>query len=106
MPFLNVLKNLVNSEKAVVVGALIIAATVLVILNKLSIPEWLEYTQVLAGIYVGGKAIQGAASAVASGSAAKAEAAAVHVELAKLRTAIAGSDAAADAALAEKFDEE
>ncbi|UCC72059.1 MAG: hypothetical protein JSV86_17075 [Gemmatimonadota bacterium] len=106
MPLLNVLKNFANSEKAVAVGALILAATVLVILDRLSIQEWMEYTQVLAGIYVGGKALQGAASSVGGGKQIKAETAAIKMELAELRTAIASNDAAADTALEEKFEEE
>lgn len=62
-----VFKNFVNSEKAVAVGLLIIGATVLVAVGKLDISTWVTYTRDLAAIYVGGKAIQGAAVAIATG---------------------------------------
>jgi hypothetical protein len=98
---LNVFKNFANSEKAVAVGLLIIAATVLTALGKLTVMQWIDYTEVMAGIYVGGKAIQGAASAVASSkTAVNAQAATAAATLA---TALATNDAAADATLADKF---
>jgi hypothetical protein len=62
---LQVLTNLGNSEKAVVTLALIIASTVLVALGHLSAQEWTSYTATLAGIYVGGKTVQGATSVIA-----------------------------------------
>lgn len=56
-----VLKNLISSEKAVAVGLLVVAASVLAALGQMSIEQWTSYTKWLAGIYVSGKAIQGAA---------------------------------------------
>lgn len=106
MPLLNVVKNFINSEKAVAVGVLVIAASVLMGLGKISFEQWMEYTQVLAGIYVGGKAIQGAASSMSQTKEAKAEAAAAKAELESFKTAIRMNDAAADAAAAAKPSEE
>jgi hypothetical protein len=67
MPFLNVIKNFVNSEKAVAAGVLVIAATVFVFTNRITVQEWMDYTEILLAIYVGGKAVQGAASAFKGG---------------------------------------
>lgn len=96
MTLLNTLKNFLGSEKAIATGVLVIAATVMVILGKMTIQEWTSYTEILAGIYVGGKAIQGAASQVSGARGAKAE-------LASIKAALASNDSAADAAVAEKF---
>jgi hypothetical protein len=63
-------------------------------LDKMSIQQWMEYTSVLAGVYVGGKAIQGAAASIGDGRNARAE-------LAVMRAAIEDNDAAADAAADE-----
>jgi hypothetical protein len=103
IPFLNVLKNFANSEKAIAVGVFAIIATVFVFVDRITVQEWMGYTEILLGIYVGGKAVQGAASAVSGSKAAKADAATAKVELAKLKTAIATNDDAANAALKAKF---
>ncbi len=63
---MNVLKSFLNSEKAVASGLLVIAATVLAAVGKITVQEWMDYTEVLLGIYVGGKAIQGTAAAFAA----------------------------------------
>ena len=60
-----VFKSLFASEKAVFVGLLVIAASALTALDLMSVAEWQDYTKWLAGIYVGGKAVEGAASSVA-----------------------------------------
>jgi hypothetical protein len=86
--------DLLHSEKAVAVGLLVIAATVMVFTGHLTIDEWLEYTQVLAITFVTGKTIQGAASEMRRGSEAKAEAE-------KLKAGVASNDAKADAAAAK-----
>lgn len=62
---LGALKNLWNSEKAVTGGLLVIAATVLTALGHMSIADWREYTVWIFGLYVGGKTVQGAATAIA-----------------------------------------
>jgi len=67
MPILQVLKNFLGSEKGILALALLIAATVLTALGKMSLAEWQDYSIWIFGIYTGGKAIQGAASAI-SGS--------------------------------------
>jgi len=102
MPFLNVIKQFMNSEKAVAAGVLVAVSTVFVFLDKITVAQWMSYTQVLLGIYVGGKAIQGAAAAVSGGQA---EAAQAKAELIKMRAALDNNDAAADAALADKFED-
>lgn len=66
-----VLKSLASSEKAIFCIALIVAASVLTAMGYMSVAEWQSYTQWLAGIYVGGKAIEGAAGKVAGAVAAK-----------------------------------
>ena len=66
MPIIQVLKNFLGSEKGILALALIIGATVLTALGKMSLTEWQAYTIWIFGIYTGGKAIQGAASAVRS----------------------------------------
>jgi hypothetical protein len=67
MPIIQVLKNFLGSEKGILALALIIGATVLTALGKMSLAEWQEYTIWIFGIYTGGKAIQGAASAIRDG---------------------------------------
>lgn len=57
-----VLRQLFASEKAVASGALVVLATALAGLGKISFAEWQEYTIWCLGIYVGGKTVQGAAS--------------------------------------------
>lgn len=88
---MNVLQNLLNSEKAVVTGLLIIAASALAGLDKMSVAQWMDYTTLLAGFYIGGKTVQGAASAISSARDAKAE-------LAVLKASLAANDDEADAA--------
>lgn len=68
---MEILKNLLNSEKAVICLGLIIAASVLTGLGHMTIPEWREYTIWIAGIYVGGKALHGSAVALALGKNVK-----------------------------------
>lgn len=59
------LKALANSEKAIAVGVLVIAATAMVFTGHLDVEHWLDYTETLAMIYVGGKTIQGTAQVIA-----------------------------------------
>ncbi len=56
-----VIKQLLNSEKAVTIGLLIICATVLAGMRLINWVEWQDYTMKLAGLYIFGKTIQGAA---------------------------------------------
>ena len=60
-----IIKQFLNSEKAVASGLAVIAATVFVFLGKISAQEWMSYSQVVLGIYVGGKSVQGAVTALA-----------------------------------------
>ena len=70
------IKALINSEKAIAGGMLVIAATVLVITGNMPLAEWEAYTKFVFAVYVGGKAIQGTASAIANGKVAVASIAA------------------------------
>ncbi len=69
----NVLKELASSEKAVVCIVLLVAASVLAALGTMSIADWKQFALWMAGIYVGGKAIQGGAVALGRGKANTAE---------------------------------
>lgn len=64
--FVNGIKSLLGSEKAIASGVLAIAATVFVILDKMSVDQWIDYTQIVLGIYVAGKTTQGAVNAITS----------------------------------------
>lgn len=59
-----VVKNFLASEKAVAAGLLVVAATVFVLIGKISFADWQNYTQNLLGIYVAGKTIQGTAAVI------------------------------------------
>jgi hypothetical protein len=61
----SVLRDLAGSEKAVFCLALIAASSVLTAMGQMTMAEWQDYTKWIAGIYVGGKAIEGAATSVA-----------------------------------------
>jgi hypothetical protein len=56
------LKALSHSEKAIVGGTLVIAATVLVIVGAMSVDQWSSYTQTIFLGYIAGKTVQGAVS--------------------------------------------
>ncbi len=62
-----VIKNFINSEKAVAVGLLVIGATVLTALGNMSIEQWTSYTKWMATLYVGGKTAHGVASVIVNG---------------------------------------
>jgi hypothetical protein len=66
MPLASVLSSFLNSEKGVYALALAIGSTVLALLGHSSYAEWREFNLYVFGIYVGGKSIQGAATAIAS----------------------------------------
>lgn len=59
------IKNLLGSEKAIACGVLVVAATVLVGMGQMTIDQWIDYTKVIAVVYVGGKTVQGAATVLA-----------------------------------------
>lgn len=67
------IKSLLSSEKAIACGLLVIAATVLTALDKMTIDQWLEYTKWLAVIYVSGKTVQGGITALADAKVKSAE---------------------------------
>lgn len=73
------LRDLFHSEKALAGGALIIAATVLVLTGHMTVADWAAYTQVVFLGYVGGKTVQGAVASLTKRSAAIAAPAAPSV---------------------------
>jgi hypothetical protein len=60
------IKALLGSEKALVGGSLVIAATVLVALGHMTVTDWETYTQGIFYGYVGGKTLTSAVSMWAS----------------------------------------
>lgn len=91
------LSDLLKSEKGLFCGLLAVAGSVLAATGHMSIGEWQTYTTQLAGIYVGGKAIQGVGSAIGKKIDQKAIAKAVSL----LRNGLEANDSAADAAAAK-----
>jgi hypothetical protein len=104
-----VLKNFANSEKAVASGVLVVASSAMVFTGDITPQEWMEYTKMVLGIYVGGKTVQGAVSQLAGRNGAVEAAKAKETEVAAtaslevLTEKVSGNDAAADKALDDKF---
>lgn len=95
-----VIKDLARSEKAVVSLGVLIAATVLCALGHVTVEQWLEFAKWVLLVYVGGKSVQGAASALARrGVAPQAK-----TEQAQTTDALAANDAKADADLRRRFE--
>lgn len=63
---MGVFANLFNSEKFIFCFGLILAAAVLMFLGKITPDQWLTFAEVVGGLYVGGKTIQGAASVLST----------------------------------------
>lgn len=57
---------LFNSEKGLVALLLLIGSIVLAAIGTISGSDWINYSQVIFGVYVGGKTLQGAATAFAN----------------------------------------
>lgn len=106
---LPVIMNLLNSEKAIASGVLVVASGVMVATGQITPEQWMAYTQTLLGIYVGGKTVQGAVAGLTGRSQsseamkAKANEKQARAELKDLKAKIDSNDAAADAAVDEKF---
>jgi hypothetical protein len=101
---LQVIKDFFHSEKGVFGYAIpLVIATLFVFLDRITEQQWMDFAVLMAGIYTGGKAIQGGTAAISNGKQLKAEAEAAKAEAETLRATIAGNDAAADAALEAKF---
>ena len=102
-----VIKSLMNSEKAVASGVLVIASTAMVATGEITAHEWMEYTKTILGIYVAGKTGQGVAALFAGGKGevvkAKANEDQAKKELEELKVKLESNDAAADAAVDAKF---
>ena len=73
-----VVKNFVNSEKAVAVGLLVIGATVLAAIGTMTIEQWMGYTKWMATVYVGGKTAHGIAATIAGAKSGVSDAAAAR----------------------------
>lgn len=68
---MKVLKDLISSEKFVAASGAIALATVGAFTEALSWTDYYEFVKLLAGMYIGGKTIQGAAAAISNRSATK-----------------------------------
>ena len=68
---MKVIKELLSSEKFVVSALAIVAATVGAFQGALTWGEYYDFVQIVTGVYVGGKAIQGAAASISSNSVIK-----------------------------------
>lgn len=59
------LSNLWNSEKGILAVLIIIGATVLAALGHMAIDQWTGFVELIFGLYIGGKTLQGVGAAVA-----------------------------------------
>ena len=89
-----ILKNFLNSEKAVASAVPLIIATVFVFTGKITYQQWMNFAETLTAIYVGGKALHGAAAAVGTSKE----------RVTALEARLDANDNAANAALEEKED--
>lgn len=69
--------DLLESERGVVCILLLVAVTILVVLDKLTGEQWLTYTQVVVGLLVASKTITGVVETVKNGNGKPAAAAPV-----------------------------
>jgi len=58
----NVISSLFSSEKFVVCFVLIVAASVMLAMGKITPDQWMTFAKVMGGIYVAGKTVQGSVS--------------------------------------------
>jgi len=61
---MDAIKNLLDNEIGIVGVGLVIAATVLTALGKMTTDQWTSYTQWAFGIYAGGTAVHGGLKAI------------------------------------------
>jgi len=101
IPLLAVLKNLVNSEKAIVALGTLVFAGVFVFTGEITVEQWMDFAKWVVGFYITGKAIHGAASAFNGGGN---QLHAVTDRVAELEARLITNDLAADEA-AEAKDE-
>ena len=98
---MELLKNFLNSEKGVFAYLLpMIGITVLVVMGKITVDQYVEYMLYFAGIYTGGKAIQGAGAA--AGGKKVAEEAKAEIQV--LQAALVNNDQEALEKLRSKFE--
>lgn len=93
-----ILKNFLNSEKAVASAVPLIIATVFVFTGRITEQQWMNFAMAITGIYTAGKTAHGVASEVSGAKKAKSE-------LAELKDKVSSNDAVADSALDAKFEE-
>jgi hypothetical protein len=67
---MDVIKNLLSSEHGLVGVLLIVAATVLTALGKMTVDQWTSYSQIVFATYVGGHAAITVGESIASRGAA------------------------------------
>lgn len=66
------IKDLFNSERGIIALALLIGATVLAGLTRLTPDQWVDYTKWIFGIFTVGKTATGVVAAMTNASTAKA----------------------------------
>jgi hypothetical protein len=67
---MQVLKNFFSSEKAVFAFLVFLVGSALVIMGRMTVPQYEEFVLWVLGIYTGGKALQGGLAAIGSGTSA------------------------------------
>lgn len=66
---MNALRDLFGSERGFFALLLVVAATVLAALGKMTTDQWQSFAIWIFGIYVGGKTVTGAVDVIKNGSA-------------------------------------
>ena len=69
---MDALKNLFSNEHGFVMLLLIIGATVLTAVGKMTVDQWTTYSQWIFGIFMGGHAVMSAADSISSARASAA----------------------------------
>jgi hypothetical protein len=66
LAYMGAIKDLFESERGLMAVVLAVAATVLMVLNRMSIDQWTTFEQWVFGVYVAGKTITGATASIAN----------------------------------------
>jgi len=93
---MQVLKNFFSSEKAVFAFLIFLVGSALVIMGRMTVPQYEEFVLWVLGIYTGGKALQGGLAAIGSGTSAATATNSTLQEVAKLLSDIATKPANVD----------
>jgi hypothetical protein len=67
---MDAIKNLFSNEHGLIMLLLIIGATVLTAVGKMTVDQWTSYSQWIFGIFMGGHAVMSAADSFSNGKAA------------------------------------